>query len=289
MEKDELKLIWEKANTELFDCKLSDNILNVLASQTLDSIRRVEIYRIYKYKAEKADLSDQSYFSTSTPFILGQRKSLSLNSRTWIVYLATYFGKSNKSRWSLFKKAAFKGERLIQFEDIKEDKSSYFDILERADFFKDTSYSNHRKYTKKSLIGNKGVFHSMDHVIDNINLFSSEQQKEFDTIYKGALKIPNFGRMAAFDFTSSLSKCELNVSEPLSMYHKDSTGPMNALEEILNLTRKSDRSKNARIRLGNDLLNWFRSNSDIYFIAQVLEDAICNWQKSPHYYIRYFG
>ncbi len=73
------------------------------------------------------------------------------------------------------------------------------------------------------------------------------------------------------------------------MYHKYSTGPLNAIKNILKLADISSPSKELQVEFGDKLLQWFDQNSNIYMLAQVLEDAICNWQKSPTEYKRYFG
>jgi len=58
---------------------------------------------------------------------------------------------------------------------------------------------------------------------------------------------------------------------------------------MLDMAQVSDKSKSKQIDLGDNLLHWFQENTDIKFVAQVLEDSICNWQKEPTQYKRYFG
>jgi len=281
---------WEQAIASILNTKFEKEILSVLSLQTVDSIRRIQVYKAYASKAVKADINNLPYNHTSNPFILSQRDSLSIESRVWFIYLATYFGKSNKSKWKLFKKAAYRHDNtLITIEEIQKDKDKYFLYLSSLDFFRNCNYSNHRKYTKKSLDGNKGVLNSMDFFIRNLNKFINENPADFDSVYIKSRNIPNFGRMAGFDFTSSLSKCNLNVNEPDSMYHQNSTGPLRALKKMLDMAQVSDKSKSKQIDLGDNLLHWFQENTDIKFVAQVLEDSICNWQKEPTQYKRYFG
>ncbi len=282
--------LWREAISDILDTTLDDNIIHVLSMQMIDSIRRISIYRAYYNQADKAESSELPYHHTSNPFKLCQRESLTLDSKIWYIYIATYFGKSNKSGWNLFKKASFYEDgNLIDLDSIINNREEYFDYLRSLDFFEKSNYSNHRKFTKKALDGDKGFLNSANYFLDNLSEFSSEEVIEFDTVYKKALLIPNFGRMAAFDFTSSLCKCNLNVAPPISMYHKASTGPLKALKELLIQSGTDNPTKKAQIRFGDNLLDWFVDNSDIEIVAQVLEDTICNWQKSPHIYRRYFG
>ena len=286
---EELELLWTKAIDANLNGKIDGLRLNVLAKQTYDSIRRIEIYKAYKTKANKSVKNKEPFSHTSNPFILAQRSDLGMQDRLWILYLATYFGKSNKSGWTLFNRAAFKKDgSLIRFAEVKNDLDSYFQFLSSFDFFADCDYSNHRKFTAKKLIGPNGVFKSLEFFVNNIELFISENEKDFHEMYVLAKKIPGFGRLAGFDFTSTLVKCGLNVSEPNSMYANHSTGPLDGLKLLLKLTNNST-SSSSQIKLSADLMDWFLKNTKIFMTGQVLEDAICNWQKSTTNYKRYTG
>ena len=132
------------------------------------------------------------------------------------------------------------------------------------------------------------MFESMEYFVKNINQYSFEDGIDFHSIYKAAQKIPNFGRLAAFDFASSLVKCDFDVAEPESMYAENSTGPLNAIGLLLRLTN-GDPSQKAKLQLCSDLMDWFQKNSNIFMVGQVLEDAVCNWQKNPSTHIWYKG
>ena len=165
----ELTKTWDVTLEKLLGSKLDKKVINVLAKQTLDSIRRIDVYEAYKKKADGAEKLKLNYFHTSNPFSLAQRLSLDINNKTWIIYLATYFGKSNKSKWNMFMRSAFDVNKdLIKIETILEDRFSYFDYLRGINFFDGMNYSNHRKFTKKSLDGKGGVFESMNYFLDNI-------------------------------------------------------------------------------------------------------------------------
>ena len=289
MELKKIEKLWSKAIKELLDSKIDSSLLNVLANQTSDSIRRIEIYEAYNKRAIQAVKEKQDFCHTSNPFVLAQRSDLSLNNRLWIIYVATYFGKSNKSKWTLFERATFnKKKSILLFDEIKLDLNKYFKYLSSFDFFENCNYSNHRKFTAKNLLKKNGVFESMEYFTNNIDKYSSVEKMDFHTMYKLSQKIPNFGRLAGFDFSSSLVKCSFNIEEPKSMYAEHSTGPLDAIGLILKLTNNSA-SATSRKKLCTDLMQWFLDNSDIFMIGQVLEDSICNWQKNTVNYIKYSG
>ena len=189
----------------------------------------------------------------------------------------------------MFKRASFREDKsLIGFNEIQSDPGAFFDYLSSFNFFDGCSYSNHRKFTAKHLEGPKGVFRSMKYFIDNIHEYSRSEPIEFEEMNKLALKIPNFGRLGAFDFTSTLVKCQCNVNEPNSMYAEGSSGPLDGLKLLLEKTN-NETSDKAQIQLSYDLMEWFAQNSSIFMLGQVLEDAVCNWQKNTVVYKRYTG
>lgn len=289
MEIEELEKLWSKAIIALLGKQIDGNKLNILAKQTFDSIRRIQIYETYRIKAQEAVKSKKNFIYTSNPFVLAQRSDIYSQNKIWIIYLATYFGKSNTSKWELFNRATFqKDQSIIKFDQINTDLDDYFNYLSSFDFFQDCTYSNHRKYTAKKLVGSKGLFKSMEYFTNNIELYSSEDEMEFNEMYLLSQKIPNFGRLGGFDFTCSLAKCKFNIREPKSMYADHSTGPLQALELLLKLTNNNT-SKASQKQLSSDLTDWFLNNSKIFMTGQVLEDAICNWQKNIVKYIRYTG
>lgn len=286
---EELENLWNKAIKEVLGKQIDSSKLNILALQTFDSIRRIKIYEIYKIKAQQAVKDKRPFIYTSNPFVLAQRTDLDLRNRAWIIYLATYFGKSNKSKWELFNRAIFKKDHsIIKFDQIQADLDNYFKYLSSFDFFQDCSYSNHRKYTAKKLHGDKGLFKSMEYFVNNVALYSSQDEMEFHEMYILSKRIPNFGRLGGFDFTSSLVKTGFNVKEPKSMYADHSTGPLLALKLMLKLTGNNT-SVLSQKQLSYNLMDWFLKNSEIFMSGQVLEDAICNWQKNTSKYIRYTG
>lgn len=285
----EIENLWKQAIEDLLDSEIDANELNILARQTHDSIRRIEIYEAYKKRATRATYEKLDFHHTSIPFVLAQRSDLSLINRLWVLFVATYFGKSNKSKWELFNRATFDNNgSIILFENIQKDLNKYFEHLSSFDFFEGCTYSNHRKFTPKRLNGQKGVFESMEYIVENIDQYSVENKMDFDSMYKLAQKTPNFGRLAAFDFSSSLVKCGLNIEEPQSMYAEHSTGPLNAVGLLLRLTNKST-LLTEKLRICSSLMKWFQENTDIFMVGQVLEDAICNWQKNTTQYILYHG
>ncbi len=84
----------------------------------------------------------------------------------------------------------------------------------------------------------------------------------------------SFGRTARFDYLCMLGKLGLAAIEPGSTYMDGATGPFDG----------------AKLLFGNEAKGMTRRELDALLIdlgaalnvgMQVIEDALCNWQKSP--------
>lgn len=83
--------------------------------------------------------------------------------------------------------------------------------------------------------------------------------------------VARFGRTARFDYLTMLGKLGLAAIEPAFAYLENSTGPI----------------RGARLLFGADETaaipeRWLvELDAKLSVGMQVLEDALCNWQKSP--------
>jgi len=106
-------------------------------------------------------------------------------------------------------------------------------------------------------------------------LGGNERRVAFDVLYRSMDAVSRFGRLAKFDYLCMLGKLQLAPIEPGSTYVKDATGPASGARLLFGGT------KQAKIRPQQleDFLSDLESHLGIGM--QALEDAICNWQKSP--------
>jgi hypothetical protein len=88
-------------------------------------------------------------------------------------------------------------------------------------------------------------------------------------------EVHRYGRLAKFDYLAMLGKLDLAPVEPGSTYMTGATGPVSGARLFF------DDDAGARLNAGwldnqlADLDNHLRVG------MQALEDALCNWQKSP--------
>lgn len=104
----------------------------------------------------------------------------------------------------------------------------------------------------------------------------------FDHLYS-RLKILSFGRLAKFDYLSLIGRYRLAPIEAGSAYLKGATGPGRGARLIVDGNPTSGTGNNA-IQNALDALDL---RLDVGMA--VMEDALCNWQKSPRLFIHYVG
>ena len=95
----------------------------------------------------------------------------------------------------------------------------------------------------------------------------------------------SFGRTARFDYLTMVGKLSLENIEPDSTYMSGATGPKSGARLLFG------GSVAAQITEGElvEYLNELEAHLGLYFGMQVLEDALCNWQKSPAEFIHFTG
>jgi hypothetical protein len=107
--------------------------------------------------------------------------------------------------------------------------------------------------------------------------------RTFDTLYHDMDQVHRYGRLAKFDYLTMLGKLNLAPIEPGSTYMTGATGPVSGARLLF----AADRKANLTPRWLDEQL----VSLDAYLSVgmQVLEDALCNWQKNPTKFTHFIG
>jgi len=160
---------------------------------------------------------------------------------------------------------------------------------QRADF----KFGNHRRYESldeldavlKSYADWVGPNRSHKDLMDTAKAkVGTDPKKLFDYLYKNMSSVRQFGRLAKFDYLTMVGKMGLEGIEPPSAYMVEGTGPV----------------KGARLLFSGAVDNEFLSKKQLDALSveldktlgvgmQVIEDSLCNWQKSPAKYLAFRG
>lgn len=104
----------------------------------------------------------------------------------------------------------------------------------------------------------------------------------FDDLYRKLASVMSFGRTARFDYLTMIGKLGIAAVAPRRPYLVGATGPL----------------RGARLMFGGAVVGQRALELEPKVIAlgaalgvgmQEMEDALCNWQKSPSKFVAYRG
>ena len=277
-----------------------------LVKQFVDSIRRVSFVRTIRNRPHQSVVADPSNRAfdpiKAAAFYAAQGE---VDEACWLVFLSTHFGKNGTSGWRLLKDVygALGQGNLWNWASISQSPDGMTQWL-TVNYDALTSdgvprhFGNHRKYESIRPSSSKStgpvIASYVRWVLSNggnhVHLFGRALEETnhvsraaFGRIYD-SMKVLRFGRTAKFDYLSMLAKLDLVAIEANSAYLSTSTGPI----------------RGAKLLFGGSVVSnqYSTQELDTYAIhlagalrvgLQEMEDALCNWQKSPGRYQRFAG
>ncbi len=150
-------------------------------------------------------------------------------------------------------------------------------------------FGNHRKYesleatasTVASYVSWVGPgLSQLRHFADVIKPARGDSRLAFDLLYQSIGEVARFGRTARFDYLTLLSRLGLAPIVPARGYLQGSTGPLKGARLLFGDSIANARQLDDRL---SDLDGFLEVGFD------VLEDALCNWQKSPANFLAFRG
>jgi hypothetical protein len=268
--------------------------------QLLDSRRRVEFVKQLATKRHDAAVANPSSHRFDPLKAAVFRTSQgNVDDAVWLVFLAVHFGKNAKDGWELVRHVYERTGQpgLWDWQNVSTNLAGFRQWLASQNAtLSRFRFSNHRKYEGLDAYSANGTGSIVASFIDWIATQGSfnglvraahrrvgqNPTAVFDALYKEMRQVHRFGRLAKFDFLTLLGKLGIAPIQPGSAYIRDNaTGPYTGICLLVTgnkqgpLTRRD--ADTIYVQLGQAL------NVGM----QELEDALCNWQKSPTHY-RYF-
>lgn len=277
-----------------------------LAMQLIDSIRRIKYVEAINNKQSYSQLRMEPNSIYFDPLIAAKlhRENGRYDEACWLIFLSTHFGKNIKTKWQLCRDIySGLGTTTWTWDTI----TTNFEDFERwfrnssshlVSTSKERQYGNHRKYETLKNDSRRSipkVFRSYIEFIGNTRshearfaeaeTLSTCPELLFEILYFNMRSVVSFGRTAKFDYLTMLRKTNLLNLEPGHLFLKGSTGPIKGCKLLFSNNKESIDSVSDL----NEKLSLLSKILPIgYLKMQVLEDALCNWQKSPDSY-EYFG
>lgn len=269
----------------------------MFVAQLVESCRRIQFIeriRARDMSPRRIDPSDD-LFDPLRAAIVHQRSG-NLDEAFWLVFLFVHFGKHPRGRWRYLRDVygALGAEDLWDWANVSVNPDGFrawlaanqVRILQSAS---PGGFGNHRKYQSLDAYSPTGTGAAIASYIDWIapqgghvsRVRAAEQAaggdrgRAFDILYRSMDTVISFGRLARFEYLAMLGKLNLAKVVPPAVYVSDATGPRRGARLLFG------GSPTASIRPAVLEVNLRELNQVLNVGFQVLEDALCNWSKSP--------
>lgn len=273
----------------------SDEALESLLEQLVESDRRSRYVRRWV----TADIDDSrkdpcgGRFDPLKAAVLLDREG-DRDEAFWMVFLFVHFGRHRKTHWRY---AASVYGALCEgapwtWRKVQANPGEFRSWLDGAATrirAGGGGFGNHRKYESLSGSSPGGTGAAVESYVDWVGKTGSHDAKiaevvsstggdakqTFSVLYKSMDAIVRFGRTASFDYLTTVSRLQLADIVPDKAHLVGATGPLKGARLLFgNPTRSESGAAVLDARL-QDLQPYLGVGFD------VMEDALCNWQKSP--------
>lgn len=272
--------------------------------QLVESIHRVK----YVFVISTRDISDLRIDPSSDLFdplkgaLLCQRQGR-IDEAFWLVFLSVLFGKHRHDGWRLARDIyGGLGEAPWNWARISSNPQNFrLWLAAHEATLKDDGinrrFGNHRKYETLKVTSPRGTASVVESYVQWVGPPRTHQmliqdahkevgqhpRKAFDHLYCSMDTVMSFGRTAKFDYLTMVGKLGLAPIEPGSTYLNGATGPLAGARLLFGGSTTSALKR-------RDLDNWLiQLEVSLDVGMQVLEDALCNWQKSPVKFLPFRG
>jgi hypothetical protein len=278
---------------------------SALALQIVESIRReryMEVIRKRPWAREFAD-PDSDRFDPLKGAIY-HYKNGNVDEAFWLVFLSVHFGKHVRDGWRLARDI-YRGDgaRLRwDWARVSNNPAAFHEWLKsnlkrlKSDGVK-RRFGNHRKYETlrtNSARGTAQVFKSYVKWVGanrGHELFFSQISKKpplseaefFEALYRSLDAVVSFGRTAKFDLLGMLNKIGFLPIVPSIPYLEGATGPLKGARLLFTNSIRSKKNAKTLTPYVVELGKFLNVN------MRVMEDALCNWQKSPSIFLPFRG
>lgn len=270
---------------------------NCFLFQLEDSIRRIQYVQTLSTKPHDPSSTNPHLAGfnpiSAAAWHLGNGN---VDEAAWLVFLITHFGKNIRTGWRLLKDCyGGLGQQVWDWTTVSLAPNAFGQWIDtnRGVLNANGKFGNHRKYENLSNRITGGAINSyvswvgpnLTHVVKFLQIepANATSKTRFRAFYSSYKQVFHFGRMGTFDYLTMMGKLNILDIEPDSVYLSGATGPIPGAKMLF--------TGNTNATLTNKQLENQLTQLEIHlglpFGMQVLEDALCNWQKSPINY-KYF-
>ena len=278
---------------------------DALIEQLVESIHRIkyiDLIRTRDVSPLRADPASD-LFDPLKAAVLHHRRG-NIDEAFWLVFLSVHFGKNRRTGWRLARDVygalgtapAWDWARVSRSpQSFRQWLAAHRATLQGGDGIA-RHFGNHRKYQSLDAYSASGTGAAVETYVgwvgpprthpqlvrDAQAAVGQNPRQVFDYLYRSMDAVASFGRMAKFDYLTMVGKLGLAPIEPGSTYMPGATGPLSGARLLFG------KPKAGAADLDEKLVQ-LDGHLKLQFGMQVLEDALCNWQKSPSKFVPFRG
>ena len=296
----EERLIAHAANVKSLPGIEDSAARNAFVEQLVESIRRTEFLASLSHRPNSPRRAEpgSAIFDPLRAAVL-HRDAGRIDEAMWLMFLAVTFGRHRRHGWALSralygrlgKSPLWDWEHAASHpEKVRTWVEKHAEKLHGLGWF-----GNHRK--REALSGANGAGAVIESYIHFINsngghehLFakaraetSDDPRRTFDILYQQLSSVRRFGRTAKFDYLTFMANLRLAPVEPGKLYLEGATGPLKGANLVFGGSVQSSIPRATLEKQAADLAK------SLSIPMNVLEDALCNWQKTPDKFVPYRG
>lgn len=275
------------------------NAPEALAMQIIASLRREDYFRVIQQRgpigADRANPHLDSFEAELGVIHLLQQNAY--DEAAWLVFLMVHLAKPSDSGWRRLRDIyGMLGQGRWDWAAISPNPTAFEQWLAANWQLIGGKFGNHRKYESLEPGKQRAMGPAVVEYVRWVNaagghraLFSqiirnagNDPHVIFDAFFH-VLPIKGYGRLGRFDWAAMLSRYGFAPAQAGSAYLKTATGPKEGARLLFAGNAK------AAVR-PSKLQEWLDElDADLQVGMEVLEDAICNWQKTPTAFVHFKG
>jgi hypothetical protein len=265
---------------------------SVFVQQLIESLHRVEYprrIRARRMSVRRIDPTDAELFDPLRGAVYCADQG-NCDEACWLVFLFVAFGKGKRTGWRLVRDIYGRLGQGGRWDwpaasaapgAIAQWIKAYAEVLWPPGTFR--PFGAHRQHERIALsaqtvetylrwigpAGHQAKFNAA------ARAGNGDPRASFDILYCEMDEVYRFGRLAKFDYVAMLGKLDLAKVEPGSTYMAGATGPVSGARLLF--------ANDPSVQLSAQFLDEKLADLDQYIAVgmQAIEDALCNWQKSP--------
>ena len=274
--------------------------LGTFVEQILESVRRVNYVAVVagrNISELRADPSSE-LFDPLKGAVLKIRQN-DIEEAFWLVFLFVHLGKHSRYGWHLARDiyGALGNTGKWTWNRVSTDPKAFREWLAANRPSLRGAFGNHRKYESLDAKSGSGTGAAVESyvrwvrpprthkmLIEALRQSAGNDPKVlFNLLYESLNAVSRFGRTARFDYLTMIGKLGLAPVEPGSTYMQGATGPFSGACLLFNGSTEKRTNRSELDSLVAEL------GARLGVGMQVMEDALCNWQKSPIKFVAFRG